>query len=48
MKINIPVTEQQWKHIQELMKKHNCSQEEAIAFLMKIGMREMNFREENI
>ncbi len=48
MKVTITVTEQQWNNIQEIMKKHNCSQEEAVAYLVKIGMREMQFREGNV
>ena len=46
-KITIPITDEQWNYIQQLMKEHNCSQEEAIQFLMVIGLREMNFSEEN-
>jgi|10_taG_2_1085330.scaffolds.fasta_scaffold318544_2 hypothetical protein len=46
-KVTIPITEEQWQHIQELMKKHNASQEEIVTFLMTVGMREKNFREEN-
>lgn len=46
MEMKIKITQKQWDNIQEIMKKHNCSQDEAVAYLMQIGMREMKFRED--
>ena len=40
----IKITEEQMEIIQEFMKKLNCTQEEAIEYLMHVGMREMAFR----
>ena len=44
--IYITITKEQWEHIQELMLKHNKTQEEIVIFLMKAGMREMDLRKE--
>jgi hypothetical protein len=44
--MKIEITEEQWKHIQELMKIHNITQDEAVTFLMTVGMREMKLRED--
>ena len=46
-RMTIPITQEQWNHIQEIMKRHSCSQDEAVSFLMKAGMREMAFRSDN-
>ena len=43
----IKITEEQMQFIQEFMKKTNCTQEQAIEFLMLVGMKEMKFRMEN-
>ena len=40
----IEITEEQMQFIQEFMKKLNCTQEEAIEYLMFVGMKEMEFR----
>ena len=44
--IYITITKEQWEHIQELMLKHNKTQEEIVAFLMVVGRREMDLRKE--
>ena len=46
-KISIEITQEQWGHIQELMLFHNITQEEAITYLLVVGMREVDFREVN-
>ena len=43
----IKITEEQMQFIQEFMKKLNCTQEEAIEYLMLVGMKEMKFRTGN-
>tara|TARA_R110002051_G_scaffold141172_1_gene214154 strand:+ start:923 stop:1072 length:150 start_codon:yes stop_codon:yes gene_type:complete len=45
-KVTIPITDEQMKNIQEIMKKHSCSQDEAVRFLMVAGMREMKLRKD--
>ena len=45
--IKITITKQQWELIQELMRKHNITQDEAIEYILTVGIREKNFREEN-
>ena len=40
----IKITEEQMQFIQEFMKKLNCTQEQAIEYLMHVGMKEMEFR----
>ena len=44
--MKITVTEEQWKHIQELMETHSITQDEAVTFLLTVGMREMKLRED--
>ena len=47
-KVTIEITPEQWAHIQELMVFHKITQEEAITYLLVVGMREVDFREENV
>ena len=45
--ISIPVTTEQWLHILHLMQQNNWTQEKAVEYLLTIGLREIEFREEN-
>ncbi len=44
--MKIEITQKQWELIQKLMRTKNITQEEAVTYLMTVGMRETDFREE--